>query len=183
MQPPAQQIAEAAHDEYARGPKAEEPGPFLPERPLRVADAGCIAFARFLLRTSFGHGRHPAAMNRSVKNGSILARLGHALAGIRLVRRREKSFRTHMLCGAAALGVAAGLRVGPLWWALIVLSIAVVSALEAMNAALEYLADRLHPERHEEIGCAKDAAAGAVLLASLGSAIVGALMVLAWWRG
>jgi len=40
------------------------------------------------------------------------------------------------------------------------------------------LIDRLHPEIHEEIRCAKDAAAGAVLLASLGAALVGALMVL-----
>lgn len=183
MQPPAQQITEAPHDEHARGPKADEPGPLLPERARRVADAGCIAAARFLLRSSFGHGCCRAAMNRSVKNDSLPARFGHALAGIRLIWRREKSFRTHALCAIAALGVAAGLRVGPLWWALIVLCIAIVSALEAMNAALEYLADRLHPERHEDIGCAKDAAAGAVLLASLGPAIVGALMVLAWWHG
>ena len=118
-----------------------------------------------------------------VKNGSFPTRLGHAWAGIRLVWRREKTFRTHGLFALAAIAVAAGLRAGPVWWALIVLCIALVVALEAMNSALEYVIDRLHPEIHEEIRCAKDAAAGAVLLASLGSAIVGALMVLAWWRG
>jgi diacylglycerol kinase (ATP) len=118
-----------------------------------------------------------------MKNGSFRARLGHACAGIRLVWRREKTFRTHGLFALAALATAAALRVGPVWWALIVLCIAMVVALEALNSALEYLIDRLHPALHEEIGCAKDAAAGAVLLAGLGAAGVGALMVLAWWHG
>ena len=79
------------------------------------------------------------------------------------------------------MAVAGALRVGPVWWALICLCVALVVALEAMNSALEYLIDRLHPELHEEIGCAKDAAAGAVLLASIGAAVVGALMLLANW--
>jgi undecaprenol kinase len=53
-----------------------------------------------------------------------------------------------------------------------------VLALELVNAALEYVIDRLHPEIHPEIRFAKDAAAGAVLIASMGSALVGELMVL-----
>lgn len=115
-----------------------------------------------------------------MKNGALSARLGHALAGIRLVWRREKTFRTH---GRLALAVTAALRPGPIWWALILLCIALVFALEALNSALEYVSDRLHPELHEEIRCAKDAAAGAVLLASIGAALVGALMLLDWWHG
>lgn len=118
-----------------------------------------------------------------MKNGSFPARLGHAQAGIRLVWRREKTFRTHCRFALAALALAAALRAGPVWWALIALCIALVVALEALNSALEYAIDRLHPEIHEEIRCAKDAAAGAVLLASIGTAAAGAAMLLAWWRG
>jgi len=118
-----------------------------------------------------------------VKNGGFPTRLGHAWAGIRLVWRREKTFRTHCRFALAALIVAAALRVSPIWWALILLCIALVVSLETLNSALEYLIDRLHPEIHDEIKCAKDAAAGAVLLASFGSAIIGALMLLDGWRG
>ena len=118
-----------------------------------------------------------------MKNGTLLARLRHAWAGIRTIWRREKTFRTQCLSALAALALAGALRVGPVWWALVILSIVIVIALEAMNSALEYALDRLHPESHAEIGRAKDAAAGAVLLASLGAAIVGALMVLDRWRG
>ena len=55
-----------------------------------------------------------------------------------------------------------------------------VLALELVNAALEYAIDRLHPELHDEIKHAKDAAAGAVLLASFFGALVGLAMVLDW---
>jgi undecaprenol kinase len=116
-----------------------------------------------------------------VKNGSFPARLAHALAGIRTVWRREKTFRAHGLFALAAIAVAATLHVSLSWWALVILCIALVVALEAMNSALEYLIDRLHPDIHEEIGRAKDAAAGAVLLASIGAGGVGAIMLLDWW--
>ncbi|HYI47572.1 MAG TPA: diacylglycerol kinase [Allosphingosinicella sp.] len=116
-----------------------------------------------------------------MKNGSFIARLGYALNGVRTVCTREKSFRMH--CGFAllAIAVAAVLQVELVWWAIVGLCIALVFAAEMVNAALEYLIDRVHPEIHDEIKHAKDAAAGAVLLASIGTACVGVLMILDWW--
>ncbi len=118
-----------------------------------------------------------------MKNGSFAARLGYALAGIRTVWRREKSFRTHCALAVLAIAAAAVLRVDLLWWAIVGLCIAIIFAAEMVNAALEYLIDRVHPEVHEEIKHAKDAAAGAVLLASIGAGCAGALMVADWWLG
>lgn len=116
-----------------------------------------------------------------MKNGSFFDRCGYAFNGVRMVWRREKSFRMH--CGFAllAVAVAAFTRPGLIWWAIVGLCIAVVFAAEMVNAALEYLIDRVHPEIHEEIGYAKDAAAGAVLLASIGTACVGVLMIVDWY--
>jgi diacylglycerol kinase (ATP) len=136
----------------------------------------------FSFEPPFGRAR-PGHYAQAMKNGAFPVRLSHAWAGIRLVWRREKTFRTHGLFALAALAVTAALRVGPVWWAMVILCIALVFALESLNSALEYVIDRLHPEIHEEIRCAKDAAAGAVLLASIGATIVGALMLLDWWRG
>jgi diacylglycerol kinase len=113
---------------------------------------------------------------RSYKNRPFRARLGFAAAGIRIVARREKSFRTQALLAAGAAAVAALLRPGWLWCALLVLAAALVLALEMVNAALEYLMDQLHPHHAREIGHAKDAAAGAVLLASGAAACIGAMM-------
>ena len=46
-----------------------------------------------------------------------------------------------------------------------------------MNSALERLIDHVHPEIHPEIGFVKDMAAGAVLVISVGSVIVGAALI------
>ena len=113
-----------------------------------------------------------------MKSRSFRERLGFALAGIALVARREKSFRSQSLLAAVAVVVTIGLEPGLLWAGLVAVAIGLVLALEAMNAALEYLIDHVHPKLAEEIGHAKDAAAGAVLIASLAAAGVGALMLL-----
>jgi undecaprenol kinase len=112
-----------------------------------------------------------------MKSQPFLARMGFALAGIRTVYRREQSFRIQCLLGLVAAAVTAALRPGWTWAALIALAMGLVLALELINGALEYLIDRLHPEIHEEIKHAKDAAAGAVLLASIFGAFVGLAML------
>ena len=116
-----------------------------------------------------------------MKNGSFRDRFGYAFAGVITVFKREKSFRMH--CGFALLAIVVAIltQPDPIWWAIVGLCIAIVFAAEMVNASLEYLIDRLHPELHEEIGHAKDAAAGAVLLASIGTACVGVLMIVDWW--
>ena len=113
----------------------------------------------------------------TMKNRPFRARLGFALAGIRIVARREKSFRTQLCLAVVAAALTAALRPGAIWAAVMALAIALVLALEMVNAALEYLIDRVHPEIAEEIGFAKDAAAGAVLLASIAAAGVGLAML------
>lgn len=113
----------------------------------------------------------------SFKNRSFRTRLGFATAGIRIVASREKSFRTQLGCAACAAVAVAILRPGWVWCALLLLATALVLALETVNGALEYLMDELHPRHAREIGHAKDAAAGAVLLASGAAAAIGAMMI------
>ena len=52
-----------------------------------------------------------------------------------------------------------------------------VWAAEAANTALEFLADAVSPERHPLVGKAKDVAAGAVLIAAIGAAAIGILVI------
>ncbi|MCQ2559780.1 MAG: diacylglycerol kinase family protein [Clostridia bacterium] len=63
-------------------------------------------------------------------------------------------------------------------WAIIGLAIALVLAAETFNTALEYLADALSPGFHPLIGQAKNAAAGAVLIAAILAALIGLLIFL-----
>ena len=115
-----------------------------------------------------------------MKGQPYFARLGFAFAGIRTVWRREKSFRIQCMLGLVGVAMTASLRPGWAWTALIALAMGLVLALEMVNAALEYLLDRLHPELHDEIKHAKDVAAGAVLLASFFGTVVVFAMVIDW---
>jgi len=116
-----------------------------------------------------------------VKGQPFHRRMGFALAGIRIVFRREQTFRIQCLICLIAILVLALLRPGWIWAALVTLSIGLVLAAELCNGALEYLIDRVHPEIHDEIKYAKDAAAGGVLLTSIAAACVGVAMLIASW--
>jgi undecaprenol kinase len=118
-----------------------------------------------------------------MKNRAFHHRLKFAMAGIVTVWRRERSFRTQVAVAFAALLALMVLRPGFLWVAVVVLSVALVLGLELLNSALEALIDHLHPEIAPAVKIAKDAAAGAVLLASMAAAIVGGCMLISLFRG
>ena len=118
-----------------------------------------------------------------MKNQPFHIRMGFALAGIAAVWRSERSFRTQCALAVGAVIVTALLRPGWMWAAIVGLAIALVLAFELMNSALEYAIDKVHPDVAPEIKRAKDAAAGAVLIASIGALVVGLMMLWATWLG
>ena len=61
-------------------------------------------------------------------------------------------------------------------WLVVVLCITVVLTLEMINTAIEKLCDVVQPDYHPQIKIIKDIAAGAVLIAALGSIIIGAII-------
>jgi undecaprenol kinase len=118
-----------------------------------------------------------------MKNRSFLNRMEFALNGIRLAWASERSFRTQSIFGIAAALALLLLRPGLIWSALIAITIALVLAMELVNSALEALVDRLHPEVHPEVKKIKDMAAGAVLMLSMASLVVGLLMLISlYWK-
>ena len=58
-------------------------------------------------------------------------------------------------------------------WRWIILAIAIVWVAEAFNTAIERLCDAVTVERDENIGYAKDVAAGGVLMAAIAAALIG----------
>ena len=109
-----------------------------------------------------------------MKGQPFRRRLGYAVHGLRLAVGREASLRTQLFAAAAVLALLLATRPAPLWWAAMALAVGLVLVAELINTALEAVVDRLHPERHPEIGAAKDIAAGAVLVASGIAVAVGA---------
>mgnify|MGYP001560256548 FL=1 len=105
-----------------------------------------------------------------------LRSFGHAFRGLKVLLQTQHNARIHAL--ATVLVVAAGALFGisPAEWALIVLAIVCVWATEALNTSIEFLVDLASPELHPLAAKAKDVAAGAVLVAAIGSLIVGVLV-------
>ena len=113
-----------------------------------------------------------------MKGQTFRRRLGFAMRGLALAVRRERSLRTQLLAAGTVLALLLATRPAAVWWALLLLACALVLVAELLNSALEALVDHLHPERHPAVGAAKDIAAGAVLLASVGAVAVGVAFVL-----
>ncbi|MGR8978969.1 MAG: diacylglycerol kinase [Gammaproteobacteria bacterium] len=105
-------------------------------------------------------------------------RLQFALHGIYLAFRRERSIRFQGLAASAVLSALSIIKPPAIWWAVSALTIGVVIMAELFNAALETLADHLHPDQHPEIGAAKDIAASAVLVAAVAAILVAVAFVL-----
>nr|WP_256488025.1 diacylglycerol kinase [Deinococcus sp. HSC-46F16] len=93
-----------------------------------------------------------------------------AWAGVRHVYRTQANFRIEVWAGVLALGLGLGLGV-PL--SPLLLACGLVLSAELLNTALEAVVDLASPEWHPLAKVAKDAAAGAVLVASLGALGVG----------
>lgn len=90
--------------------------------------------------------------------------------------RVEPHARMHAVATLAVAVAGVWCRLAPAEWLLIVLAIALVWSAEAMNTAIERLADEVTRERREGIGRAKDVAAFGVLVAALGAATIGAVV-------
>jgi undecaprenol kinase len=68
-------------------------------------------------------------------------------------------------------------RLEPGWWAIVLMTSAMVTSAELFNTALEHLADHLHPEIHPRIRIVKDCAAAAVLIAACAAVAVGIALI------
>lgn len=113
--------------------------------------------------------------DRPARAASRLASFGHALRGLRVFVSQPNA-RIHCLAAVVVIGLGLWLEVSRLEWAALVLAIALVMGAEALNTALEYVVDLASPEWHALARDAKDVAAAAVLVCSLGAAVVGLLV-------
>lgn len=105
----------------------------------------------------------------------------YAFKGIHSLIRNEHNARIH-LC-AAILVVCAGFFFGITReeWIAVIFAIGFVFSAEAVNSAIEYVADAFTTEPHELIGKQR-LAAGAVLLAAMAAAIIGSIIFIPYFR-
>jgi diacylglycerol kinase len=114
---------------------------------------------------------------RPHRSASRLASFRYAFAGWAAVLRTQPNARLHAAATAAVVALAAWLRLRPLEWAVLALTVGLVWAAECVNTALEAAVDLASPDLHPLARLAKDAAAAAVLAAALAAVAVGLLLL------
>ena len=87
--------------------------------------------------------------------------------------RGQSSFAVHVPVAVAVTFCAAFLRCTYQEWAILILCIGGVIAMELMNSAIESMARAITREHNEQIGKSLDIASGAVLVTAIASAAAG----------
>ena len=97
------------------------------------------------------------------------------MRGIKVVLQEPNAI-IHVALAAAAVALGVYFQISTMEWVAVVLAISMVLGAEAMNTGIEKAVDLASPDWHATAGQAKDVAAAAVLICSIGAAVVGALI-------
>ena len=100
----------------------------------------------------------------------------HAFEGIMYAARTQPNMRAHLIISLLVLLASLVLKLDRYYVVALIVMIAIVLALELVNTAVEAIVDLLTVAHHPLAKTAKDAAAGAVLVASIAAVIVGYLV-------
>jgi diacylglycerol kinase len=118
---------------------------------------------------------------------SILQGFVYAFRGIIYIFKNERNARIHLLIAIAVLLLGWGLDVSNAELAAIFFAIIIVFLAEVVNTAIEKTLDLIDRKQNLQIAIIKDMAAGAVLVAASGAAIIGTVIfvpyIIDWlWR-
>jgi diacylglycerol kinase len=111
-----------------------------------------------------------------------------AFRGVTVGVRGQSSFRFHLVVAIVVVVAGIVLKVTLTEWYILALCVAGVLTAEMFNSSLESMAKAITGESDPHLGNSLDIASAAVLVASIGSAIVGAIIfghrlgvLLRWW--
>jgi diacylglycerol kinase (ATP) len=115
--------------------------------------------------------------NKSFTISGRLHSFRYAVHGLILMLRSQHNAWLHAFASVCILLLGGLFRLTDGEWCWIILAIVAVWTAEALNTALEFLADAASPEFHPLIKNAKDVAAGGVLISAIGSVVIGLLVL------
>ncbi|TAL45159.1 MAG: diacylglycerol kinase family protein [Chitinophagaceae bacterium] len=96
-----------------------------------------------------------------------------ALQGIKQFFFRDRNGRIQTVIGIIAIILGFILSISSFQWLLVLFCIGIVISLEMINSAIERYCDLVTTDFHPGIKIIKDVAAGAVLVASIFSLVIG----------
>jgi diacylglycerol kinase len=108
----------------------------------------------------------------------LINSFGYAFQGIFSFFQTGQNARIHLLAAVCAITAGFVFKISVSEWCFIIFAIALVFFAEAINTAIEKLANQLSTEYHENIKLIKDISAGAVLFCAIAALIIGLIIFL-----
>ena len=105
-----------------------------------------------------------------------LKSVGYAFKGALLLLKTEGNIKIQFVIALIVTAAGFYYNISAMEWIVQLLAIGLVMSIEAINTAIEEIANFIHPERHDKIGLIKDIAAGGVFIASIFSSTVGLII-------
>ncbi|WBX75343.1 diacylglycerol kinase family protein [Tenacibaculum ovolyticum] len=99
-----------------------------------------------------------------------------ALKGMWLLITTEDSIKAQLFFGLMATFLGFYFNISMTEWMIQCMLIGMILVAEALNTAIEKVADFIHPDYHEKIGFIKDIAAGGPAFAALASLIIAGII-------
>ena len=107
---------------------------------------------------------------------SFLKSFTYAFKGL-VYSLKQRNMKIILVCAIFTIASALFLSVNSKEWCILLICIGLVISLEMINSAIENLVDLVSPDYNEKAGRVKDMAAGAVLVFSFISLIIGILIL------
>lgn len=102
----------------------------------------------------------------------------YAWQGMKALLKYEHNARIHLVAACVAIIAGFLFQISAMEWCVIIICIGLVISAEALNSAVEALADKITTDRDPLIGRAKDLGATAVTLLALVAVVVGLIIFL-----
>ncbi len=103
----------------------------------------------------------------------LIRSFAHAFRGLSSALREEQNLRIHFLALIIVGALGFYFRIETWEWCVLILTGALVISLELVNTAIENWTDLVTREQNPLVGKIKDISAAAVLVAAIGSVVIG----------
>lgn len=111
-----------------------------------------------------------------MKNKKIINSFKYAFEGIITAFKAERNMKIHIAIMLLVIVAGFVFKISITEWFVCILLFSIVIASELFNTAIETVVDMVMPEKNDKAKIAKDISAGAVLVVSIGAAIIGLMI-------
>ena len=115
-------------------------------------------------------------MNPKKEYKKLINSFKYAIEGFISSFKTERNMKIHVLAMILVVVLGFLLKISLIEWFVCIIAIAVVLAGELFNTAIETIVDMVSPEKNDKAKLAKDISASAVLVLTIGAAIIGLII-------